>query len=165
MERDFFQIGRGRLAGFGAILSVALLAVGAVRAEPMHGIAMYGAPQLPPDFASLPHANPDAPKGGTLKQAAIGSFDTLNPFSLKGTAAQGLDGLFYTRLMIRNWDEPFTLYPHIAAQVEVAENRSGISFTLNQDAKFHDGTPITSADVLFSFETMKEKGRPNQRRI
>ena len=126
---------------------------------------MHGEPKYSRDDRHLDYANPDAPKGGTLKQAAIGTFDTLNPFSIKGKAAEGLDGLFYTRLMGRVWDEPFSLYPLIASHAEVPKDRSSITFTIDDKAVFHDGAPITAADVLYSYETMKEKGRPNQRRI
>lgn len=129
------------------------------------GLAMHGAPKYGAADTHLDYANPDAPKGGTLKQAAIGTFDTLNPFSIKGKAAEGLDGLFFTRLMGRVWDEPFSLYPLIAESYEMPDDRSSITFTLNPKAAFHDGTKILADDVLFSFETMKEKGRPNQRQV
>ncbi len=125
----------------------------------MHGNPKYGA-----DFAHVDYVNPDAPKGGTLKQAAIGTFDTLNPYSLKGKSAQGLT-LYYDRLMQRVWDEPFTMYPLIAERAEISDDRSEVTFHLNPAAKFNDGSPITADDVLFSFETMKEGGRPNMRRI
>ena len=128
------------------------------------GMAMVGEPKYNADNTHLDYANPDAPKGGDLKQAAIGSFDTLNPYSIKGRAAQGLN-LVTDRLMARVWDEPFTMYPLIAERVYVPEDRSSITFHLNPRAKFHDGTPITVDDILFSYETLKAEGRPNQRRI
>lgn len=130
-----------------------------------YGLAMHGKPKYTAEDTHLDYANPNAPKGGTLKQSSIGTFDTLNPFSIKGKAADGLDGLFYTRLMGRVWDEPFSLYPLIAKSADVPPDRSSITFHLDERAVFHDGTPITADDVLFSYETMKEKGRPNQRRI
>ncbi|MEM6781377.1 MAG: ABC transporter substrate-binding protein, partial [Pseudomonadota bacterium] len=129
------------------------------------GLSMHGTPKYTAEDIHLDYANPNAPKGGTLKQAAIGTFDTLNPFAIKGKAAEGLDGLFYTRLMGRVWDEPFSLYPLIAKSADVPEDRSGIKFHLDERAVFHDGTPITADDVLFSHETLMEKGRPNQRRV
>jgi len=125
---------------------------------------MVGASQYDSSDTHLSYANPHAPKGGTLKQSAIGSFDTLNPYTIKGRAALGLD-LVTDRLMARVWDEPFTLVPLIAQGVEVADDRSAITFQLNPAARFHDGTPITAGDVLFSFETLKTHGRPNMRRI
>lgn len=117
---------------------------------------------MPEGFTHFNYANPDAPKGGTFHQAILGNFDTLNPFSLKGTAAQSLN-LVYDRLMIRSWDEPFTLYPLIAKSIEVPADRSAITFHLDPRAKFQDGTPILAEDVLFSFNLLKENGRPNMR--
>ncbi|MEM7617842.1 MAG: extracellular solute-binding protein [Pseudomonadota bacterium] len=129
-----------------------------------HALSMVGQSQYDKNSTHLSYANPDAPQGGILKQAAIGTFDTLNPFSIKGNAAQGLN-LTTDRLMARVWDEPFTLVPLIAAKAEMPEDRSSITFTLDSRAKFHDGNPITHEDVLFSFETLKEHGRPNMRRL
>ncbi len=125
---------------------------------------MHGAPAQKDGFTNLPYAKADAPKGGVLRQSAVGSFDTLNPFTLKGKAALGLTYV-YDRLMGRSWDEPFTLYPLIAQSVDVPDDRSSITFHLNPAAKFSDGSPITIDDVLFSFNTLKEKGRPNMRQV
>ncbi len=132
------------------------------------GMAMVGAPKYNTDSTHLDYANPDAPKGGTLKQSATGSFDTLNPYNIKGRAAAGLspaNNLTTDKLMIRVWDEPFSLYPMIAKSVDVPDDRSSITFNLNPSARFHDGTAITTDDVLFSFEILREHGRPNMRRI
>jgi ABC-type oligopeptide transport system substrate-binding subunit len=134
------------------------------QATEQFGIAMVGAPKYNAQSTHLDYVNPDAPKGGILKQSATGSFDTLNPYNIKGRAAQGLN-LTTDRLMARVWDEPFTLYPLIAKKIDVPEDRSEITFTLNPKARFHDGSPITTEDVLFTYKTLKEKGRPNQRRI
>lgn len=128
------------------------------------GLAMHGEPALKEGFEHLPYADPNAPKGGDLRQSALGSFDTLNPFTIKGKAAQGLN-LVYDRLMARSWDEAFTLYPLIAESAEVPEDRSSITFKLNPAAKFSDSSPITTDDVLFSFNILKEKGRPNMRAV
>lgn len=125
----------------------------------MTGKAKYG-----PESGHVDYANPDAPKGGTLKQAAIGTFDTLNPYNIKGKAPTGLD-LVTDRLMARVWDEPFTMYPLIAQSVSVPDDRSSITFHLNPKARFHDGSQITPDDVIFTFETLKNFGRPNMRRI
>ncbi|MBL4804503.1 MAG: ABC transporter substrate-binding protein [Alphaproteobacteria bacterium] len=133
-------------------------------AQDQYGLAMHGDPKYTADATHLDYVNTDAPKGGSLKIAAIGTFDTVNPFSIKGKSAQGLH-LFYDRLMARVWDEPFTLYPLIAKNAEMPEDRSSITFTIDERARFHDGTPITVDDVIFSFETLKESGRPNMRRI
>ncbi len=136
-------------------------------AAPMHGIAMHGQPKLPADFDHIPYANPDAPKGGSIAFGGLGAFDSLNPFIVKGAVPDGLwaRGSFWPNnvwdsLMVRNWDEPFTLYGHVAQFVEVPDDRSWVEFTLNPAARFSDGEPVTTADVVFTFELLKEKGQP-----
>ncbi len=128
------------------------------------GLAMHGAPKHSAADTQYAYANPGAPKGGKIKMDAIGTFDTLNPYSLKGKAPIGMN-LVYDRLMSRNWDEAFTMYPLIAESYELPEDRSSITFHLNPKARFHDGSPITADDVLFSFETLKTEGRPNMRKV
>ena len=125
---------------------------------------MTGQPKMARNFTHLDYADPDAPQGGTLHLSATGTYDTLNPFSLKGKSAQGLN-LSYDRLMGRSWDEPFTLYPLIAERAVVPEDRSSITFYVNPKATFQNGSPITADDVIFSFNTLKEKGRPNMRQV
>ncbi len=125
-----------------------------------HGIAMYGAPALPADFDGLPYANPDAPKGGRIVTGETGSFDSLNPFILKGSPPWQLRFLAVESLMGRSYDEPFTLYGLLAERVETAEDRSWVEFTLNPAARFSDGTPVTTDDVLWSFETLGTIGNP-----
>lgn len=125
---------------------------------------MHGTPKYGPNASHLDYANPDAPKGGTFRQSGIGTFDSLNPFAIKGKPAEGLV-LLNDRLMARVWDEPFTLYPLIAQRADVAADRSSVTFHIDPRARFHDGTPITADDVLFSFETLRDSGRPNMRRI
>ena len=125
-----------------------------------HGIAMYGEPALPADFTSLPYANPDAPKGGRIVTGETGSFDSLNPFILKGSPPWQLRFLAVESLMGRSWDEPFTLYGLLAERVETAEDRSWVEFTLNPAARFSDGAPVTTDDVLWSFETLGTIGNP-----
>ncbi|MFN4058748.1 MAG: extracellular solute-binding protein [Roseinatronobacter sp.] len=129
-------------------------------AEPQHGIAMYGAPALPQDFAHLPHVNPDAPKGGRIVQGEVGGFDSLNPFILKGRAPWQLQYLSFEGLMGRSYDEPFTLYGLLAESVETDDARSFVEFTLNPAARFSDGSPVTVEDVLWSFETLGTIGAP-----
>lgn len=128
------------------------------------GLAMHGKPKYGPEATHLGYANPKAPKGGTITYSAIGTFDSLNPYAIKGKAAEGLN-LVYDRLMGRVWDEPFTMYPLIAERAVVTEDRSAITFDINPKARFHDGSPITADDVIFSFETLKAHGRPNMRAI
>lgn len=134
--------------------------VGIVQADPKHGIAMYGDPALPPDFVSLPQANPDAPKGGQITMAVNGSFDTLNPFITNGSPAEGLSALTFETLMARSFDEPFTLYGLLAESVQTDDARSYVEFTLREAARFSDGSPVTVEDVLWSYETLGTLGHP-----
>ncbi len=131
-------------------------------------LAMHGAPQEPATFTHFPYANPDAPKGGTLRLGITGSFDNINPFSLRGRGAWGANPTsgqlyLYDSLLARSQDEPFTLYALIAEDVSTPADRRSVTFRLNAAARFHDGQPITSADVHFSWETLRQKGRPNHR--
>jgi peptide/nickel transport system substrate-binding protein len=146
-----------------SILALGLLCGGPVRAEAQHGIAMYGMPALPPDFVSLPYANPDAPQGGRIVFAEIGSFDSLNPYILRGSAPWGVNLLTAQSLLGRSYDEAFTLYGVLAESVETDESRSFVAFTLNPEARFSDGSPVTVADVMWSFETLGTQGHPRYR--
>ena len=128
-----------------------------------HAIAMHGAPKHGPDFAHFDFADPDAPRGGELVRHVTGAFDSLNPFIVTGSTAAGVRSHHFASLMFRSWDEPFTLYGYVAEAIEVPEDRSWVAFRLNPDARFHDGTPITVDDVVFSMETLREKGLPGFR--
>jgi len=128
-----------------------------------HGISMYGEPALPPDFVSLPHANPAAPRGGRLVLAEIGSFDSLNPFVQRGTAPWGVGLLTAETLLGRSYDEPFTLYGLLAESVETDSERSHVAFTLREGARFSDGSPVTVDDVIWSFETLGTRGHARYR--
>ena len=110
-------------------------------------------------FKAFDYANPAAPKGGTVKLAAIGSFDSLNPFILKGVPAAEL-GLLFDTLAVASDDEPFSRYGLVAETMEVAADKSWIIFNLNSKARFRDGSPITAEDVAFSFDILKTKGNP-----
>ena len=132
-------------------------------AAPAHGIAMYGDPALPPDFVSLPYANPDAPRGGRIVTGNVGSFDSLNPFVLKGTPPWQLRFLTHETLMGRNWDEPFSLYGLLAESVETDPDRTWVEFTLREGARFSDGSPVTIEDVIWSYETLGTQGHPRYR--
>ncbi len=127
-----------------------------------HGIAMHGDLKYPASFQSFDYVNPNAPKGGILKQASFGSFDTLNPFTIKGNVAPGV-GLLFDTLMVESADEPFSEYGLIAESIEVPQDRSFVIFNLNPKAKFHDDSFVTGEDVLFSFQVLKEKGLPQYR--
>ena len=120
-----------------------------VYAEKMHGIAMHGAPKYDSNFTHLSYINPNAPKGGKLKFGVYGSFDNLNRVAFKGSKAAGL-GYINDTLMRRVWDEAFTLHGLKAEYAEMPEDRSSITFFINPKARFHDGSPITRDDVLFS---------------
>ena len=124
-----------------------------------HGISLYGDLKYGPDFRHFDYVNPDAPKGGTLVQGSIVAFDTLNPYTLKGTAASGL-GLIYDSLMVSSADEPSSLYGLIARSIEYPADRSFAIFHLDPRARFQDGTDITAEDVVFSFNILIEKGSP-----
>lgn len=142
-----------------ALVSAALSQGGFAWAD-SHGIAMYGEPALPPDFAHLPYADPDAPKGGAYAEGEVGAFDSLNPYILRGTVPWQLASLTAESLMGRSWDEPFTLYGLLAESVEAAPDRSWVEFTLRPEARFSDGTPVTVEDVIWSFETLGTEGHP-----
>ena len=130
-------------------------------AAPQHGIAMHGEPALPADFKNLPYANPEAPQGGMLKQAITGTFDSTSPFIVKGTPATGVRTYVFESLLGRNWDEAFSLYGLLAESIDVSDDRQTFTFKIRPEAKFSDGKPVTSADVVFSMETLRDKGRPN----
>lgn len=119
---------------------------------------MYGAPALPPDFVSLPYANPDAPKGGRIVFGNTGGFDSLNPFVQKGTSPWQLRFWGYESLMGRSWDEPFTLYGLLAESIRTAPDRSWVEFTLRPEARFSDGSPVTVEDVIWSYATLGTQG-------
>lgn len=155
MRPEFFT-----RAGKGLALIVALVVAAPAGAEPQHGIAMYGRPALPPDFVSLPYANPEAPKGGRIVFGEPGGFDSLNPWILKGNAPWGLGLHTVETLMGRSIDEPFTLYGLLAESVETDEERSWVEFTLRPEARFSDGSPVTIEDVMWSYETLGTKGHP-----
>jgi peptide/nickel transport system substrate-binding protein len=121
---------------------------------------MYGEPALPPDFVSLPYANPEAPKGGTIVFGEVGGFDSLNPYILKGRAPAAIQTHVFETLMARNWDEPFGLYGLLAESIETGPEREWVEFTLRPEARFSDGSPVMVEDVIWSMQTLAEKGLP-----
>ncbi|MDB2369191.1 extracellular solute-binding protein [Octadecabacter sp.] len=124
---------------------------------------MYGDPALPPDFAHLPYANPDAPTGGKIVTSTVGSYDSLNPFITKGTVHWQLRFFMGESLMARSLDEPFSLYGLLAESIETADDRSWVEFTLRPEARFSDGAPVTVDDVIWSYETLGTLGHPRYR--
>ena len=124
-----------------------------------HALTLYGPPKYTPDFTHFDYVNPNAPKGGQTRLAIIGTYDNLNPFILKGIAAAGTL-LLYNRLCTKSKDEPFTEYGQLAVQMQMPADRSWVVFELHPKARWHDGKPVTSADVVFSFETLVAAGIP-----
>ncbi|MCE2927595.1 MAG: extracellular solute-binding protein [Rickettsiales bacterium] len=124
-----------------------------------HCLTLWGACKYPANFKHFEYVNPAAPVGGTVKLAETGTFDSLNPFILKGVKAPAIGGLFES-LMVQSLDEPQTMYGLIAEAVEVAKDNRSASFVIRPEAKFSDGTKITPDDVVFSFTTLRDKGDP-----
>jgi peptide/nickel transport system substrate-binding protein len=121
---------------------------------------MYGEPALPPDFVSLPYANPDAPQGGRIVFGESGGFDSLNPFIVKGSVPAGVSLLTVETLLGRSYDEPFSLYGLLAESVDTDEARTYVEFTLREGARFSNGAPVTVEDVIWSFEKLGVEGSP-----
>ena len=162
MRSVFFQKLKGVYVA-SLLTTAAILTDSAAHAESAHGIAMYGKPALPQDFVSLPYANPDAPKGGSIVLGNTGGFDSLNPYIAKGTVPWQLRFFTHETLMGRTQDEPFTLYGLIAESINTDEDRTWVEFTLRPEARFSDGSPITVKDVIWSFETLGTEGHPRYR--
>jgi len=120
-----------------------------------HGISIDGKLKYPAGFVHFDYVSPQAVKGGQLLLHDLGSFDKMNPFTLKGTAPAGLEDLVFETLTVPSLDEPFAAYGLIAKDIEVARDRLSVTFTINEQARFSDGTPITAADVKFSLDTLK----------
>ena len=127
-----------------------------------HALAMHGEPAYPAGFSHFASVNPDAPKGGTLMQAAIGTFDSFNAFIAKGDPAPGITDLYQT-LLARGPEEAFTLYANLAERIECPDDRSWVVFHLNPAARWHDGAPITADDLIWSFEFLITQGAPQFR--
>ncbi|HMS44545.1 MAG TPA: extracellular solute-binding protein [Alphaproteobacteria bacterium] len=123
---------------------------------PVHALALPGTPKYGPTFTHFDYVNPNAPKGGSVNMAATGTFDSFNPYIVKGTPS-GVAA--YETLMVSSKDESFSQYGLIAESVELSTNRDWIIFNLRPEARWHDGQPITAADVVFSFYLLKEKGK------
>ena len=122
-----------------------------------HAISLYGQPKYGSDFSHFDYVNPKAPKGGELRQGVIGHFDTLVPYTDRGTAVAG-SHLMYDSLLARSWDEPLTKYGLIAEKIELDPDNYWAAFHVNPKAYFHDGKPVTARDVKFSFDLLRKKG-------
>ena len=147
------------------VLSVLLLLTAPALAESLparHGISVFGDLKYKPDFTHFEYANPNAPKGGVIRLRAIDTFETVNPFILKGRK-EGWNGLVFDTLMARAGDEPDALYGLVAKTVELPPDRSWVAFNIDPRARFHDGAPVTAADVAFTFRTLVKEGHPRFR--
>ncbi|MCW9088780.1 MAG: extracellular solute-binding protein [Gammaproteobacteria bacterium] len=119
--------------------------------------------KYPDGFAHFDYVNPEAPRSGKLDLGVFGSFDSLNPYTLKGQAAAGLGQLMFETLMVSSLDEPFSQYGLLADEVELAEDKLSVTYHLNPEARFNDGSPVLAEDVVFSFETLRDEGHPQYR--
>lgn len=157
------------LKGLGAVLAaVAIFGLSVVQAEEkapetapaaLYGVAMHGDLKYGPGFTHFDYVNPDAPKGGEMRLSAPGTFDSLNAFIIKGVPAPGL-AMLYQSLMTRTDDEAFSQYGQIADTIEMPEDRSWVAFNLRKEARWNDGQPLTAEDVVWTFNTLMEKGHP-----
>ena len=137
----------------------AAIAAGAQEIERGHALGIHSEVKYGPGFQHFDYVNPEAPKGGELRLAVVGTFDNLNPFILKGIAAQGTR-MIYSRLCTKSLDEPLSEYGQLAEIVECPADRSWVTFHLRPEARWHDGVPITPADVIFTFQTLITRGTP-----
>lgn len=160
-------------------LLAALLLAAPALAEPQHALTILGSPALPADFHHFPYVNPDAPKGGEVSFGQVGSFDGFNPYILRGNPAIGTGaawqpgvggassgsagGHVWETLMVGSADEVATGYGHLAKSIDLAPDKLSVAFELRPEAKFADGRPVTADDVVWTFNTLMEKGRPSVR--
>lgn len=152
------------VTAFTAVLATTLLfGLPQAQAEKRHGLSIFGELKYPSDFKHYDYVNPDAPKGGKFSTLGGLTFDSFNPFILKGDAAAGISGLTFDTLMTSAEDEPASMYGLVAQSVEIAADGLSVTFHLRPEAKFADGSLLTSEDVVFSFQTLKEKGHPRYR--
>jgi len=127
-----------------------------------HALSLLGEPALPADFTHWPWVNPDAPKGGEIALTALGSFDSFNPFILRGTPAVGVMNLYDT-LLKESADEASAEYCHLAGRIDLPSDNTWVGFELREQARWHDGRPVTAEDVVWTFNTLRERGRPTYR--
>ncbi|MDA8247663.1 MAG: extracellular solute-binding protein [Rhodospirillales bacterium] len=160
-RRDLLLAG---LTGFAAGRARADEAPAPAAAAPLrtYGLSLVGNPRLPEGFPYFPYVNPAAPKGGEVALADLGSFDSFNPFIVRGTAPLSV-GRVWDTLLKETADELDTGYAHLAGVIEIAADHSYVAFDLRPEAQFHDGAPVTAEDVVWTFDTLREKGRPYYR--
>ena len=138
---------------------VLLLAGSVAHAAPSEGMSLFGDLKYAPGFTHFDYVNPQAPKGGTIRYSAIGTYDTLNPFVIKGVPAAGI-GMIFDTLSASSEDEPASEYGLAAKSIDLAPDKLSVLYTLRKEARFHDGTPMTPEDVIWTFETLRAKGQP-----
>ena len=163
MFQRMFRAGLGWIALFLGLLQPVYTP--RANAAETAAIAMHGNPALPADFQHMPYTNPDAPKGGRLVWGLLGSFDSLNPFIVRGVAVQQIRSYVVESLLTRGNDEPFTLYGLLARSVETDDNRTYVTFRLDPRARFSDGRPVRAEDIEFSWSLLRDHGRPNHRQF
>lgn len=144
---------------FSRCLALGTLLLSPTLAHADHAVAMYGEPKYSADFSHFEYANPKAPKGGKLRMHVVGTFDSFNPFVARGSAAVGT-GYLYDTLTVASKDEPFTQYGLLAEDIDIAEDRSSVTYTLRKEAQFADGKPVTAEDVVFTFNLLINEGSP-----
>ncbi len=145
-----------------AALFVAAGLASAAYAASTPGMSLFGDLKYGPDFKHFDYVNPEAVKGGTMRLSAIGTFDTLNPFVIKGVPAAGIGQIFDT-LTVRSEDEAESSYGLVAETIELAADKLSVLYTIRKEARFHDGAPMTPEDVVWTFETLRAKGLPMYR--
>jgi len=138
-------------------MAVSTVIIDASRSFAAHGISIDGKLKYPPDFKRFDYTSSQARKGGALVLHDLGSFDKMNPFTLKGSAPSGLDNLVFETLAVASLDEPFASYGLIAKDIELADDRLSVTYTIDENARFSDGTPVTPEDVQFSLNTLKSE--------
>ena len=151
-----------RLSGVLIALTLSLAAIVAAAASGQNGLSLFGELKYGPDFKNFEYADPNAPKGGTMKFSAIGTYDTLNPFVVKGVPAAGIGQIFDT-LTVASQDEASSEYGLVAESIETAADKLSVLYTLRKAARFHDGSPMTADDVVWTFDTLRQKGHPMYR--
>ncbi|MGH7087544.1 MAG: ABC transporter substrate-binding protein, partial [Stellaceae bacterium] len=153
---------RALLMSMGALALPRAAFATASSGTPLPGLSLYGQLKHATGFTHFDYVNPAAPKGGSVKFESIGTYDTLNPYTLKGVPAAGVN-YHYDTLLANAPNEPVTAYGLIAETVAVAPDKLSVLYTIRKEARFHDGKPVTAEDVAWTFATLKTKGHPKYR--
>jgi microcin C transport system substrate-binding protein len=151
-----------KFSGFALALCVLFVPAAAAEAAATYGMSLFGELKYGPHFTHFDYVNPNAPKDGTMRFSAIGTFDTLNPFVINGVPAAGINLIFDT-LAVASEDEPASEYGLVAQSMDLAPDRLSVLYTLRKGARFHDGSPMTPEDVIWTFNTLRKEGQPMYR--